>query len=199
MEGREPVPFSEDDLPPDVGTSDTGTEDEVVDPTAFLKAAGVTVEAPPVKVKAENIHDLLDNPTVILEQLYDLGMHRLPACVSDLRQKREEAVVAKLSYEVAFRKAQLDIQEKATAKITIAERELKASKEVEVEKLNADIAQVKASSAQDVVFLIKDQINIYQNLLMWKESEVKATPSGNNAPRQTGGDVVRRDPTQRPW
>lgn len=129
---------------------------------------------------AEAVAGFLNNPTTILERIYDLGMVRLPSASADLRKCRMNTVEAVNAYEMTYRKAQLDIVQQADkdgVKLTEGKRELAAKDKASDEAMQMMIAKAQESAAQDLVYELKDQLSAMNSILMWKQSELRATIS----------------------
>ena len=146
----------------------------------------------------EQVAGLLDTPVTILERIYDLAMVRLPSASGDLRKARLATVEAVGAYELAYRKAQLEIMAQADkdgVKITEGKRELAAKDKVADESMAAMIAKAQEGAAQDLLFELKDQLTALYSMLSWKQTELKNTCSSVNAPprytnQDTGSDDV---------
>ena len=127
-----------------------------------------------------DVSELLDNPTVLLQKLYDTTFTALPDAIAQLRNARLNKTDAELNYDEEYRKAQLIIQKQAQdkgEKLTIAERELKAKDAAMEAQTKAETADVVASAAADFVFLLKDQKDTLNTLVMWKMAEMKMAPT----------------------
>lgn len=136
----------------------------------------------------EDVAALLDTPVTILERIYDLAMVRLPAASGELRKARVGTMNATNVYELAYRKAQLDIMTQADkdgVKLTEGKRELMAKDAVSEQYSNMNMAKALESSCQDLVFELKDQLTALYSMLSWKQTELKNTQASVNVPRYT--------------
>jgi len=133
----------------------------------------------------QDISELLDNPTVLLQKLYDTTFIDLPDAIASLRSARLNKTDANLRYDEEYRKAQLRIQKEAIdkgEKLTVAERELKAKDAASVVQSESETAEVVSASASDYVFLLKDQKDTLNTLVMWKMAEMKMAPTTMGGP-----------------
>lgn len=144
----------------------------------------------------ELVAGLLDTPVTILERIYDLAMVRLPAASGELRKARLATMEATNTYELAYRKAQLEAMTQADkdgVKLTEGKRELVA-KDMAAEQYSAlNIAKALESSSQDLVFELKDQLTALYSMLSWKQTELKNTQASVNTPRYTNQDTAADD------
>jgi len=133
----------------------------------------------------EQVAALLDTPVTILETIYDLAMDKLPNAVAELRKARVGTMTATNEYELAYRKAQLEVMTKADTdgvKMTEGKRELIAKDQVAEQYMVMNIAKALEASNQDVVFEFKDQLAAMYAILSWKQTELKNSVNTVNTP-----------------